>query len=57
MRFFYVSIQVIKTYVVKVEAASETGAIGIVQGMSSEKIAQEGQLQDVTTDYAQIEPE
>lgn len=54
MRTYNVSIQVIKTYVVEVEAASEVDAIDKVQTMQSEDIARVGDLQDVETDYADI---
>ena len=54
METYNVSIQVIKTYVVEVEAASEEDAIDKVQTMQSEDIARIGSLQDVETNYAEI---
>ena len=54
MRTYNVSIQVIKTYVVEVEAASEVDAINKSQAMPSEEVARIGHLQGVETDYAEI---
>ena len=54
MKTYTVSIQVIKIYLVDVQAESEEGAISAAYDLQVTEIARDGKLKDVSTDYAEV---